>query len=288
MPSRFWVVGPIAWDTVLLVPRLPDSGGFVQADDVSGRPGGAGANVAVALASAGVDVAMVGYLGRDAEGERLRSALRAAGVGLDHVEARDGRSSHVLLFIEPSGERTIVGLWPDQLAEVAVPTDAVAAGDVVYVAGWRAAFAPALRALLDKGAIVACVPPEGAWADLPATYVVGSERQLEGADPMHDERYRRQLADGSTRAVLVTRGARGVRIHRAGGYADRPALRVDAIDAIDATGAGDAFAAGFLLLIGSGAGVDDAARAGIAWAAATVSLRQSHPPPWADVAPLLR
>jgi sugar/nucleoside kinase (ribokinase family) len=278
-------VGPIAWDTVVRVPRLPGSGDFVQADEVTGRPGGAGANVAVALATAEVDVTMVGYLGRDAEGDRLRAALAASGVDLRHVETRDGPTSHVLLLVEPSGERTILGLRPDHLATVAVPVHAVRAGDIVFVAGWRATFVPMMRALLDKGATLACVPPEGAWTEVPAGYVVGSERQFEGAEPMRDERYRRQLGAGSTRAVVVTRGSRGVRICRAGGYADLPA---PSVEAVDATGAGDAFAAGFLLLLGRGAGIEEAVRAGITWGAATVSLPQSHPPPWPEVAPLLR
>jgi sugar/nucleoside kinase (ribokinase family) len=267
------------------VPRLPGSGDFVQADEVTGRPGGAGANVAVALATAGVDVAMVGYLGRDSEGDRLRAILGTCGVDVHHVETRDAPTSHVLLLVEPSGERTILGLRPDHLATVAIPVDAVGAGDIVYVAGWRAAFVPAMRALLDKDATVACVPPEGAWTEVPASYVVGSERQFVGGEPIGDERYRRLLGAGTIGAVLVTRGSRGVRICRAGGYADLPAPPVEAIDA---TGAGDAFAAGFLLLLGRGAGIYDAVRAGITWGAATVLLPQSHPPPWPEVARLLR
>ena len=51
--ADFWVVGPIAWDRVLHVPFLPPSGGFVQASGAAERPGGSGANAAIALASTG-------------------------------------------------------------------------------------------------------------------------------------------------------------------------------------------------------------------------------------------
>ena len=77
--ADFWVVGPIAWDRVLHVPRVPPSGGFVQAGEVSGRPGGAGANTAIAVASTGATVHMVGYVGGDEPGARLRAVLDAAG-----------------------------------------------------------------------------------------------------------------------------------------------------------------------------------------------------------------
>src|SRR5216684_4236660 len=78
--ADFWVVGPIAWDRVLHVPRLPPAGGFVQASQVSGRPGGSGANAAIALVSTGSAVHMVGYVGDDEPGSRLRAVLDTAGV----------------------------------------------------------------------------------------------------------------------------------------------------------------------------------------------------------------
>ncbi|HET6215037.1 MAG TPA: PfkB family carbohydrate kinase [Micromonosporaceae bacterium] len=278
MTARFFVLGPIAWDTVLAVPRLPAPGGFVQADCATERPGGAGANVAVALAGAGASVHMIGYVGRDAYGNRLLADLRVAGVDVGHVVRRGGPTSHVIILVVPSGERTMVGVRADRLAEVSVPVGAPAAGDIVYVAGWRSAFAPALAGLLDRGVTVVSVPADG--PPPPATYVVGSEGQLAGIDPGQDPAYRRVLA-GPTRAVVVTRGADGCRVYRAGSRVDVPA---HAVSAVDATGAGDAFAAGLLLFLGRGADLDRAVRAGTAWAAHAVTVAQSRPPAWSQVA----
>lgn len=94
--ADFWVIGPIAWDRVLQVPCLPLSGGFVQARGVAGRPGGAGANTAVALASTGALVHMVGYAGDDKPGARLRTVLDAAGVDARFVLVRAGHTSEVV------------------------------------------------------------------------------------------------------------------------------------------------------------------------------------------------
>ena len=116
--ADFWVIGPIAWDRVLRMPGLPVSGGFVQAIEVAERPGGAGANVAIALASTGTAVHMVGYVGDDEAGTRMRSVLGEARVDTAFVHARRGHTSEVDILIEPSGERTMIGIWPDLLHTV--------------------------------------------------------------------------------------------------------------------------------------------------------------------------
>ncbi|GAA3112806.1 hypothetical protein [Nonomuraea salmonea] len=51
--ADFWIIGPIAWDLALYVDHIPPSGHFVQASESVERPGGTGANVAVALSQAG-------------------------------------------------------------------------------------------------------------------------------------------------------------------------------------------------------------------------------------------
>lgn len=278
MARRVWVVGPIAWDTVLPVPWLPESGGFVQAGAAVERPGGAGANVAIALASAGVQVHMVGYVGKDDFGRALLTQLTDAGVEVSEVRADHPHTSHVQIFVEPDGERTIVGLVPDTLHEVQVPIGRVQEDDLVYIAGWRRQFEPALLTLVERGVAVVTVPPEEPWSAAHATIVLGSVQQFAGTDPAADPRYREALS-GGTQAVLLTRGADGVRILTSNGYRDhlaRPATMVDA------TGAGDAFAAGFLLRFDQG--LDTAVDTGLAWGARAVETRESQPPPWSAVA----
>jgi sugar/nucleoside kinase (ribokinase family) len=273
-----WVIGPIAWDTILLVPHLPKSGGFVQAAPAVERPGGAGANVAVALASAGVRVRMIGYVGRDAFGETLLAQLTDSGVDTGHVRGDHPHTSHVQIFVESSGERTIIGLVPDTLEDVPIPADAICAGDLVYVAGWRTRFEDALRTLAERDVTVVTVPPEEPWSGVDASFVLGSSEQFGGVDPATDPRYRQALA-GRTRAAVMTRGAAGVRIYEASGHRDRPARPAVVVDA---TGAGDAFAAGFLLRLERG--LEAAVDAGLAWGARAVAVAQSQPPPWPDVA----
>jgi sugar/nucleoside kinase (ribokinase family) len=281
MTHTYWVLGPIAWDTVVEVAELPQPGGFTQAAAVSGRPGGSGANVAVGLASAGVDVRMVGYVGRDDRGRCLLASLAAAGVDTDHVSVRAVATSHVLILLDGSGERTMVGVAPDELAEVPVPVDAARPRDVLYAGGWRPAFAPQLRRLLDRGVTVVSVPAEDGSVP-PARYIVGSEQQLGGVDPAADRRYRQALRS-DTVAIVITHGRLGARVYTRDGDFEVSARDVEAVDT---TGAGDSFAAGVMLELGRGGSVADAVRVGTDWAGLAVSSRQSWPPPWSSVVTL--
>ena len=194
--NDFWVVGPIAWDRVLRVPRLPPSGGFVQASEASERPGGSGANAAIALASTGANVHIVGYLGEDEPGARLRAVLDAAAVDAGFVHARDGHTSEVVILVEPSGERAMTGMWPDLLHTVPIPVADITAGDVVYFAGWREEFVPTMTKLTAVGVIVATAPPPLLAPALPATYVIGSQTQYGRAEPAGHRLRRRWDAAG--------------------------------------------------------------------------------------------
>jgi sugar/nucleoside kinase (ribokinase family) len=273
--ADFWVVGPIAWDRVLHVPHLPPSGGFVQATDAAERIGGSGANTAMALASTGASVHMVGYVGDDEPGARLRAMLDAADVDVRFVHDRGGHTSEVVILVEPSGERTICGIWPDLLHTVSVPTEHVAPRDVVYFAAWHDELLPAMMQLTSSGAVVATVPPPTLTAGVPATYVIGSQDQYNGQDPRCAVRDK-----GVVRAVVVTRGADGLLIYDRDSSVAYPAHQVSATDT---TGAGDAFAAGFLYQIALDASLDHSISAGIAWATATVQASASIPPTWRDV-----
>lgn len=275
--AEFWVIGPIAWDRVLRVPCLPSSGGFVQATEVAGRPGGAGANVAIALASTGAPVHMAGYIGDDAPGARMLAVLAQARVGTGFVHARHGHTSEVDILVDSSGERTMIGIWPDLLHTVQVPVTHVRPGDVAYFAAWHEEFLPAMRQLTGRGAIVATVPPPRLAPGLPAMYLIGSQHQYAGQDP----RSALSASFATPAAAVVTRGAEGVTVHDRDGSADYPAQQADVVDT---TGAGDAFAAGFLHQISSGEPVRRAVAAGIIWAAATVQEPASIPPPWPQIA----
>jgi sugar/nucleoside kinase (ribokinase family) len=278
---RCWVIGPIAWDWPYRLPEFPRSGGFAQSIRLPGRLGGTGANVARALASRELPVAMVGYVGPDRCGTESVDDLRARGVDVTHVVTRDGETSQVLLFVERSGQRTIVGVVPDDLAQVSIPVHAVGRGDLVYFAAWRAEFASAVPDLAAAGATVASVPFARAGAALPVTHVLGSAAEVPDAaaeDPWSS--YGAWTGD-RLESLVLTHGAGGARVVTRGGVEEVAAVPVEAVDT---TGAGDAFAAAVLAALLDGrslrAGVDD----GVRWGALAATSPESIPPTWAELA----
>lgn len=231
------MVGPLAWDWVARVPAVPALGGFVQASSVVGRCGGSGGNTARVLADLGARVELVGYVGSDEMSAGALQTLRDGGVGTSFVTQLEGPMSQVVVLVDDDGERTMVGVAPDRLADV--PWPEVAQGDTVVVSGWYPQFADLARA--SRAGTLVCVPFEAPTGPVPVTHVVGSVSQLpEVGDPW--EYYARATA-GACRAVVLTDGPRAVTVLT---DARRDLVHVPAVRAVDATGAGDAFLAGFV------------------------------------------
>lgn len=276
---KCWIVGPIAWDFPYRIPSLPSSGQFIQAIRMPGRLGGTGANVARALASRNEAVGMVGYVGRDKYGERNVQDMQARGIDVSQVEKLSGETSQVLLFLEPSGERTIVGVAADNLSKITMPSGAIHSGDLVYFAAWREEFEPALRDVESAGAIVACVPFRKPLETLPVSYVIGSMSEV--PEPAGDiwARYK-SWTGGKLKYMVLTLGSQGVRLLSSCECRELPAM---VVQAVDTTGAGDAFAAAILAAILDGRPMMSGVHDGLAWGGATAQRESSIPPPWPDV-----
>src|SRR6202000_3479247 len=80
--GRVVVAGSINMDVVATAERHPRVGETVFGKDVLYFPGGKGANQAVAAAKLGAPTALIGRLGKDAFGTKLRSFLAGQGVDL--------------------------------------------------------------------------------------------------------------------------------------------------------------------------------------------------------------
>jgi ribokinase len=271
--GRHWVAGPIAWDWACHVPQPPTAGTFVQATSCRGRPGGTAANVAQALASADIDAELVGYIGDDEPGRRLRQELST--VRLNHVKELPGPTSQLLLMIDAHGERTMIGLAPDRLPEIQLPVSQMRPGDTLYLAAWVPAWAQATITAADAGIRVVTVPPD-AREPFAAHMIIGSHSQLpDDVVKRPFAAYTRQNQAGLD-AVIVTRGADGATLYTADGHTrQHPALEAHVVDA---TGAGDAFAAGVLVGCHENHSLADAVQLGNAWGAATVAVDGSVPP----------
>ena len=102
------VLGSANMDLVVTVDRAPTPGETAVGHEFAQIPGGKGANQALAAARAGGDVRMLGAVGDDAFGRRIRAVLEADGVdtiGLHIVDVPTG-TAHIV--VDAYGENSIV------------------------------------------------------------------------------------------------------------------------------------------------------------------------------------
>lgn len=221
------------------------------------RRGGSAANVAAFAAAAGGASRFVGQIGDDDTGERLLAGLRAGGV--DAVVERGGRTGTIVVVVDPTGERTMLTDRGASTDLERLPPGALDGVLVVHVPSYSLTddpLASAARAAIEtahtRGILVSI---DASSTALLRSFGTGRFRLLvKELRPdiffcNRDEHRELGLAidepmPGSTVTVIKAGGDPTVVITRGGTHS----IEVPPVERIvDTTGAGDAFAAGFLL-----------------------------------------
>jgi ribokinase len=281
------VLGGANWDFLVRGPSLPEPGGTVRGDDFQEAPGGKGANQAVAAARLGARTTFIGRVGRDERGLRIVRQLRHEGVDITHVR-RDARSPTgiAVVQVEQRGEKQILTAPGANVrisrADVRAAGTTIAASRVLLLQleAPLPAVAEAVRIAHRAGTIVALDPaPAIPLADslLRQVYLIrpnADEARIITRTTVRDRRSarraaRRLLKRGVSVAVIQA-GESGDLLVWRGGEIWLPRFKVKAIDA---TGAGDAFAAAVAVGLAFGIPLGEAGRfASAAAALATTRL----------------
>jgi len=250
------VVGSVNTDLILRVPRLPLRGESLLGTDYSRAAGGKGANQAVAVSRLGGDATLVGKTGDDAEGEALTGQLRECGVRTDYVHRRHmTQTGMAIITVDAEGQNSIV-VVPGANAFV-VEEDVVSALDnasydalmlqleipvQTVIATCELACTRGIPVVLDAGPARAfpleelvgvhiLTPNETETAVLTGIQPDTSQAALVAA--------RLLLERSRARAVVLKLGERGALLCQSDGTCEH--FPAHAIDAVDATAAGDAF-----------------------------------------------
>ena len=282
--SRVVVVGSLNMDIVMRLPRIPRPGETVHGGRIGRYPGGKGANQAVAAARAGAAVALVGAVGRDDAGDALLRSLAAAGVDrADVCQTTDAATGTAMIVVDSSGANAIALAEGANLA--VRPEDAaraVAAHDPAVVVVQREVPDGTVRAALrhaPEGAMrVMNAAPLEPDADLPLDVVdLLVVNEIEASDLLGTPvtsadapDAAKRLAAGVNRGCVITLGGDGL-----AAYVDGRALRLNAhpINAVDTTGAGDAFCGALAAALALGESVE----AALSWGNAAGALAASRP-----------
>jgi ribokinase len=268
------VVGSINLDVVVEVERHPAPGETVVGGDRRELPGGKGANQAVAAARLGAQVAMVGRVGADAAGRRLRDGLAAEGVDVAHVrEDPQAPTGMALIAVDARGENTIV-VSPGANARVD-PGDVAAARELLAGAAVTLVQheipAETVRAAAGAaGGTVVLNPAPARPLVAPVDVLVPNGVELAALAGREGDPVELARALDGARAVVVTLGPEGALVVE-GERVER--IAAPAVRAVDTTGAGDAFCGALAEALGRGAELVEAAR----WAARAAAASVTRP-----------
>ena len=284
-PARICVVGSSNIDLISQVPRLPKLGETMVGHSFHLGYGGKGANQAVMAAKLGAQVTMVTKLGRDVFGDDTLKNFQAHGIDTTFVMFDPNHASGVApIFVDDHAQNFIV-IIPganNQLspADARAATQAILSTDVLIcqmeiplettLEAFRIAKSKNVRTILNPAPAAPlpdellrlsdlCVPNETETELLTGMSV----RDLPDA-----QLAARKLLDRGVGTVVLTLGDRGVLLAEQNSVEHIPPIKVNAIDP---TGAGDAFIGSLAVFIGEGLSLRAAVQRANAIAALSVT-----------------
>ncbi len=271
---------------------------YAEANDTTERSGGSVANSIAIAAVLGADAGYIGKVSDDRLGGSFTDSIRAHGVAFT-TPALSGSpaTARCLVMVTPDGERTMstflgacTALGPDDIGR-----DDVAGSTVSLIEGYLADTEHARRTI---GKIIDATAKSEARVALTLSDAGCVERHREYFRELTRENVEILIADedeiaallgddsvesllrgngGNCEVVAVTHGAKGSTVYAEGGTVEQIEAR-PADELVDTTGAGDAYAGGFLYGWTRGLGIATSGRIGSVAASHVVAQLGAQPP----------
>ncbi|MGB8064292.1 MAG: ribokinase [Candidatus Sulfotelmatobacter sp.] len=267
------VVGSYATGLTMKVPRLPTSGETLMGRGYRVDFGGKGSNQAVGCARLGAQVQFVGRIGNDRFGDAAFNLYREEGVGVSHTKrSREAPTGVGFIVVEEESGRNCIVIDPGanallRAADVAEAETALQSASVVLTQLEIPveAAASAMERGRANGAITVLNPAPA--APLPVSLLrsvdvltpnEGEAKVLAGYPPdavVEPQVVAQQLIRSGVKHVVITLGEQGALLVNADSQTHFPAVQVQAVDT---TGAGDAFNAGLAVALAHRSSIEQA------------------------------
>ncbi|WP_435184452.1 carbohydrate kinase family protein [Halobellus sp. EA9] len=247
---RVICAGHLNWDVTLRVDALPSPDGEVTVDSRRRGGGGSAANVANGLSDLDVDAFLLGSVGEDEHGYVARDELAENGVDVSNVVVTgELETTTKYIVVEPSGEVMVLGCpgANEAFAATDLSDSELAAADHLHLTSQEPETA---RRLAERAREL----------DVPVSFDPGRRIDDRGYGPalttvdylfLNDREAALALDafDLAEQTLVLKHGPEGAEIRRGDERTAHPGYP---IDAVDTTGAGDAFAAGFIAALADG------------------------------------
>ncbi len=266
--SQIVCAGHVNWDVTLQVDSLPPPDGEAAVERRFQAGGGSASNTAAVLAGLGCHPLLLGSVGINDTGELVRRELEQAGVDCTYLIQVAGETTVKYLVVD--GEGQVMVLSNEGVNEAFdatdIPAEAVAESSHLHLTGQDPETAERLIERAHEQDISVSFDP-GRRVDSRAygpsisavDTVFLNEREMAVA--------REQGVLTSGQYIVEKRGGDGAAVYRDGETITHPGF---AVDVIDTTGAGDAFAGGFLAARDAGLPAGEALAVGNACGAIAV------------------
>ena len=287
------VVGSAMIDLTAYATVIPAPGQTLEGDLFTTGFGGKGANQAVIAAHCGAEVHFVGKLGRDLFGDSIAENFKKLGIDSEYVERSDTPNGVAHIWVDANGENRIIiipGANHEIESKKAIEAIESIAGLAVVVAQCEikqevtlAAFSAAKK----RGCVTILnpAPYQPLSEDLLAVtdWIIPNEtefKELHGQAPISDD-VLKSFRPGKN--SIVTLGSEGAVLITSEGNLTR--MSAPKVNAVDTTGAGDAFVGVFAFGLASGKNPEDAMKLGIKVASLSVTRKgaQSSYPSQAEI-----
>ena len=287
------VVGSAMIDLTAYATVIPAPGQTLEGDLFTTGFGGKGANQAVIAAHCGAEVHFVGKLGRDLFGDSIAENFKKLGIDSEYVERSDTPNGVAHIWVDANGENRIIiipGANHEIESKKAIEAIESIAGLAVVVAQCEikqevtlAAFSAAKK----RGCVTILnpAPYQPLSEELLAVtdWIIPNEtefKELLGQDPTSDDVLKRFRPGKNS---IVTLGSEGAVLITSDGNLSR--VSAPKVNAVDTTGAGDAFVGVFAFGLASGKNPEDAMKLGVKVASMSVTRKgaQSSYPSQAEI-----
>lgn len=300
--GNVFVVGDLNVDVLLYMDGLPRRGEEMHANRINFSLGGNSANFAFALGKLGMKPKFYSAIGNDFSRDLLIKVLTDAGVDT-RLKEFSGHNGYTIAMVEKGGERSFIsnkGACLNLTAKDLDPVlEAVKPGDIVYSGGLfhlpelAKGFPSFLNKARKKGATTMldltfdsmgcsdCFPKLSKYLDMVFLNETEAKRFGKGSlDKSLGVLKRMGITD-----IIVKMGSKGSLFHARDFTMKQPASKVKAVDT---TGAGDIFNAGFVYGFMSGLNPDQCLKLGNWVAGYKVAKSGLKVPPREDVIEFVR
>ncbi|MEM2754841.1 MAG: carbohydrate kinase family protein [Candidatus Methanomethylicia archaeon] len=252
-------IGNVNIDVIAYINHIPDPDESTYASNLIISPGGSAANTAVGISRLGLKSGFIGRVGADPYGQLLIKSFIEEGVDVSCIEIDNtGNTGFVIVLVDRSSVRRIIR-WPGvnlNLSPLDIDEEYIMKAKAIHVSGVKINIAYNASNLCDRYKLTFCWDPgliavkeklNNIAEILSKTSILFisevESKILTGTNNINEAIMK--ILNTGVKIVAVKAGAKGSYIAFNNNIHHIPAVRIKPV--IDTTGAGDTYAAAFIV-----------------------------------------